>query len=100
MFEKLKIKTKINISFHKIIKISYYLIILAAIFLFYQASIFLYKNFYEVIIQSKAIVILREKVAKETVNMKKYDEIINKLDKKSLTRQLGDLKNPFDKTTN
>ncbi len=100
MFAKLKNKPKLNISFHKIIRISYFIIFLAALFLFYQASIFLYKNFYEIITQSRIIVILQEKVAKESVNMKKYGEIINKLEKKTSPSQLGDLKDPFDKPVN
>lgn len=95
MFAKLKNKPKLNISLYKIIKISYFAILLTAIFLFYQASIFLYKNFYEVITQSKEIVILREKVAKETINMKKYEEVMNKLEKKTMKRESGEIKNPF-----
>ena len=95
MFAKLKNKPKLNISFHKIIRISYFIIFLAALFLFYQASIFLYKNFYEIITQSRIIVILQEKVAKESVNMKKYEEIMNKLEKKSFSLPLDGLKNPF-----
>jgi hypothetical protein len=58
-------------------------------------SIFLYKNFYQTIIQGKEIIILREKVALDTINMEKFNAIIDKLTKKAVRKKLGNVTSPF-----
>lgn len=58
-------------------------------------SIFLYKNFYQTITQTKEILILQEKVALYTVDMKKFDLIIGKLTKKTLPQKTDNLISPF-----
>lgn len=58
-------------------------------------SLFLYKNFYQAIAQTKEILILREKVALDTVDMEKFDSIINKLTKKTAPKELKNIISPF-----
>lgn len=58
-------------------------------------SLFLYKNFYQAITQTKEILILREKVAVETVNLEKFNIIMNKLEEKTKPREFKNVKNPF-----
>jgi len=70
------------------------IIILTLIILIF-ISLFLYKNFYQTITQAKEILILREKVALDTVNMEKFNLIIDKLAKKTAPKQLGNIISPF-----
>lgn len=58
-------------------------------------SLFLYKNFYQTITQTKEIIILREKVAIDTVNIEKFNIIINKLAEKITPSELKNIINPF-----
>ena len=58
-------------------------------------SIFLYNNFYQTITETKEILILREKVAINTVNMEKFNIIIDKLTKKTVPEQLKNIISPF-----
>jgi len=70
------------------------IIILTLIILIF-ISLFLYKNFYQTITQAKEILILREKVALDTVNMEKFNLIIDKLAKKTAPKQLDNIISPF-----
>ncbi|MBI4779233.1 hypothetical protein HY797_02160 [Candidatus Falkowbacteria bacterium] len=58
-------------------------------------SLFLYKNFYQTITQTKEIIILKEKVATNAVNMEKFNAIINKLAEKTKPGELKNIINPF-----
>jgi hypothetical protein len=58
-------------------------------------SLFLYKNFYQAITQTKEILVLREKVALDTVDIKKFDSIIDKLSKKTSVKELLNIASPF-----
>lgn len=58
-------------------------------------SLFLYKNFYQTITETKEILILREKVAIDTVNMEKFNIIMNKLAEKTTPNELKNIINPF-----
>lgn len=58
-------------------------------------SLFLYKNFYQTITQTKEILILREKVAIDTVNMEKFNIIMNKLAEKTTPYELKNIISPF-----
>ena len=58
-------------------------------------SLFLYKNFYQTITQAKEIIILREKVAINKVNIVKFNTIINKLTKKTTAREIKNIISPF-----
>lgn len=58
-------------------------------------STFLYKNFYQTITETKEIMILREKVAIDTVNMAKFNIIMNKLAEKTKPNELINIISPF-----
>ncbi|OGF23885.1 hypothetical protein A3H09_03750 [Candidatus Falkowbacteria bacterium RIFCSPLOWO2_12_FULL_45_13] len=57
--------------------------------------IFLYKNFYQTINQTNEILILREKVALDTVNIEQFNIIFDKLTKKIAPKELGNIISPF-----
>ena len=59
-------------------------------------TLFLYKNFYQVITYFEEIIVLREKVAIETVDMRRFDSITEKINKKTDRRELKSITNPFD----
>lgn len=58
-------------------------------------SVFLYKNFYQVITQTKEILVLKEKVALDTINIEKFNLIIDELTKKITPKKLNNITNPF-----
>lgn len=70
-------------------------IILIALTILIFMSLFLYKNFYQAITQTKEILILRQKVAVETVDLEKFNIIMNKLEEKTKPREFKNVKNPF-----
>jgi len=85
-----------NIALTKIMQKLYSLIIILGIFVFCLMSIFLYYNFYSIASKIKKILILQEEVANEVVDIDKFNEIIEKLDKKTTLRELKDINNPFE----
>lgn len=58
-------------------------------------SLFLYKNFYQAITQTKEIIILREKVAIDTVNLEKFNIITEKIATKTRPNELKNIISPF-----
>jgi len=58
-------------------------------------SSFLYENFYKTITQSEKIMILQKKVAIDTVDIKKFNEIIKKIEEKTNTSKNITINNPF-----
>lgn len=68
---------------------------LLALMILILLSLFLYKNFYQAITQTKEIMILREKVAVETINLDKFNAIINKLTEKVSPHELKNIISPF-----
>ena len=46
-------------------------------------GLFLYKNLYQTIIQSKEVILLRQEVAPDIINISKVESILNSLDKKT-----------------
>lgn len=92
--KKIKLKLKLNPQ-----KISYYFYFATAIIAFLIlvfVSFFLYKNFYQIITQSEAIMILQEKVAFETVDMENFNKIIEKVENKTKPREHKNIINPFE----
>lgn len=91
---KLKIRAqKIRISQKKLYIISA-LIIIAV---FSILGFFLYKNIYQSITQSEQIIILRQEVAPDAINMKKFNTVLEKIIKKTSREEIEweDIKNPF-----
>lgn len=90
-------KNKISldkITTRKISRMIYLLIICIIIIIIVFASTFLYTNFYQTITQSKEVLILQQKVVVETVDINKFNQIIEKLTIK-LPRKIGNIRNPF-----
>lgn len=60
-------------------------------------GLFLYKNFYQTITQSEEIILLKQEVAPDTINMKKVEAILKALEEKTTTTNIiwQEIKNPF-----
>ena len=58
-------------------------------------TMFLYKNFYQTLTQTKEIIVLREKVAFDSINMEKFNSIVDKLTKKTAPKEINDVVSPF-----
>lgn len=87
-----KIKTE------AIIKIYFFSAIIIIIAGLASTSLFLYKNFYQTIIHSQKIKILKNEILVERIDMDLYDKVIENLDKKKeiSMENLSALKNPFE----
>ena len=59
-------------------------------------SIFLYRNFCQTISQSEEILVLKERVSLNTVNMEKFNSIIDKLTKKTAVKKSANVTDPFN----
>lgn len=70
-------------------------IIFITLVIIISLSLFLYKNFYQAITQTKEIIILREKVALDAVNLEKFNIIMNKLAAKTKPNELKNIISPF-----
>lgn len=88
-------KKQINLTPKKISSWLAIIIIFLTTIVLILVTIFLYKNFYQTIAQTKEIIILREKVALYSVDMDKFNSIIEKLTKKTLPKKLGNMISPF-----
>jgi len=89
-------KLKLKITPKRITFWFYFLVIIASLFVFGCVSLFLYENFYQTITQSKEIIILQEKVAIEAINMKKFEDIMEKIKQKTTLREIEKFSDPFD----
>lgn len=89
------IKKQIKLIPRKIAAWMAAVIIFLTIIILILVSIFLYKNFYQAIVQTKEILILREKVALDAVNLEKFNLIIEKLTKKTAAKELNNVTDPF-----
>lgn len=86
---------QIKLTPKKISGLAATVIILIILLALICVSLFLYKNFYQTITQTKEILILREKVAVDTVNLEKFNIIMEKLTKKTAPGELKDIISPF-----
>jgi len=80
-----KIKN-INYSPKKIMRWFYISISVLTLIFLACISVFLYKNFYQIITQSEEILLLRQKVVIETVDMDIFEEVIEKIEKKPILK--------------
>ena len=94
--KKLKLKLKLKLNLQKINQYFYLVALTGTLTALLVVSMFLYKNFYQTITQSNEVLILQEKVASETVSLKKFNEVIERIDSKKATRTLETIINPFD----
>jgi len=91
----IKIKKQIKLTPKKLSSLTASAIIFITLIILIFISFFLYKNFYQTITQTKEIIILREKVAIDTVNMEKFNIIMNKIVEKTAPNKLISITNPF-----
>lgn len=89
------IKKPIKLTPKKISNWTTTIIIATTIIIMICISLFLYKNFYQTITQTKEIIILREKVALDTINMEKFNIIMKKLTEKTKTEESSNIISPF-----
>lgn len=85
-----------KINFGKIKFLLYLATALIIISVFGYLSLFLYENFYQVITQSEEILVLQKKVAIDTIDIEKFNEVIEKIKEKTKKGYLGKVSNPFD----
>ena len=78
----MKLKIKFKIEFKSVAKYLYF----AAIFLFFLSLslviYFLYQNFYQTILGSEEILILKQQIAPESFDIEKFNQIIEKMEAK------------------
>ncbi|MBI4812030.1 hypothetical protein HY798_01065 [Candidatus Falkowbacteria bacterium] len=87
---------KIKITPQKINFYFFLSIITIIIIILFLISLFLYKNFYQTITQSEEVLILRGQLAFETIDINKFEEVIEKIKQKTASREPGSVNNPFD----
>jgi len=80
---------KIKITYQQILCNFYLTIIVISVVVIAIVTLFLYKNFYQTIIQSEEILVLRKEVAIEDINMSKFEKIMNQLQEKIKERDLN-----------
>lgn len=86
-----------KITYKIINRYIYFLLIIFIIIVSNYLFLFLYKNLYQIIAHSNEIVILKEKVSAETVNINEFNKIINNLDKKrAQPKTVNNLNDPFN----
>jgi len=89
------IKKPIKITPKRLSIIFTTMITLIAIIILSFISLFLYKNFYQTITETSEILILRQKVAIDTVDMAKFNAIMDRLTQKTTPKELGNVSSPF-----
>lgn len=89
------IKKEIKLTPKKLSSLTASAIILVIFIILILISAFLYKNFYQTITQTKEILILREKVAIDTVDLEKFNLIIDKLTEKAAAKEFKNIVSPF-----
>lgn len=89
-------KIKLKITLQKIFTYLYLLVIISIIASLFFISNFLYNNFYLIITQSQEIINLESQVAEETVDIKKYDAVMKKIEEKNKMPEVSNINNPFD----
>ncbi len=89
-------KIKLKITLRKIFTYLYLLVVISVIASLFFISNFLYNNFYLIITQAQEIISLESQVTGETVDMKKYDAVMKKIEEKTKMPEVGSINNPFD----
>lgn len=86
----------IKINFKETLILIKTLAIIIIIGIFAYAGYFLYKNFYQVITESEEVAKLQKNIAKESINMGYFNEIIEAMEKRVIKKNINDINNPFD----
>ncbi|MDD5291136.1 MAG: hypothetical protein PHZ04_03395 [Patescibacteria group bacterium] len=79
----------LKISIGKIFVYFYVSIAVLSLIIIACVSLFLYKNFYQTITSSAEVLVLRREVAIEDIDMNKFEEIVQKIEGKTESRQAG-----------
>ncbi len=74
----------------------YFLSFILGISAFFVLGFFLYQNFYKTIRESEEIIVLKKEVANESIDMKKFQSIMEKIETKKTLRIIKKTDNPFD----
>ncbi|MDO8592167.1 MAG: hypothetical protein Q7R92_00160 [bacterium] len=90
------IKKHLKFTAKKISNLFTAVIISLSLIIFILVSVFLYNNFYQVITQAKEILTLKGKVALETVNLEKFNLIMEKLAEKTSSKEAKNITSPFN----
>ena len=78
-------KKNIKISRRGTLLASYLFLFFFSLVVFSAVTIFLYKDFYQAIIQSDEVLLLKSEVMIEDINMKQFEEVLGKLETKTKT---------------
>lgn len=95
---KLKLpKIKFSYAF---LSLKYISLIIIVIIIGFVAILghFLYTNFYQTIAQSQEVILLKQEVAPDTIDIKRVERVLKALDEKTTatpTLNLQEVKNPF-----
>ncbi len=76
-------KIKSWFTLKRLVKYFFAVIFLCSLSAFFYTAKFLYSDFYLSITQSDKIILLKEKVAAESINVKKFESVMKKLNEKS-----------------
>jgi len=87
---------KVKITPQKIAHSLYFMVIILTILTVYFLFFFLYNNIYLTITQSEMIIVLRREVASETVDINKFNQIIQNINQKGTGREINIRYNPFN----
>ncbi len=79
------------------LKYFYSLVTILVVGIIVILGLFLYNNLYQTIAQSKEIILLRQEVAPDSIDMEKVSKILEKLNKKTTANDINwaEIKNPF-----
>lgn len=89
------IKKPLKITPKKLSGILAITISLISVIILSSVSLFLYKNFYQTITETKEIMVLKQKVAVDTIDINKFNRIIDNLTKKISPKEAINLISPF-----
>ncbi len=88
--------SKTNLTVKQAITIGKTLAILGVIAILGYSAYFLYENFYQVMTESEEIVKLQKSISNENINMKKFNEIVEALERREKKEDIIGINDPFD----
>ena len=80
------------------IRYSYIIVILMVIVVFFSLGMFIYNHLYLTITRARTIVILKQEVAPDTINLSKIEVVLQKINQKTTAESRVDwatIKDPF-----
>jgi uncharacterized membrane protein len=86
----------LNIKLQKISRYFYLLTVVIILILLFFATKFLYDKFYLSITQSREVIVLKEKIAPETIDLSAFESILNNIKTKTERKNSEINSNPFE----